>query len=38
MMAHVTAAALTSEIKTLRHPAAVDTIPTSAGIAKITSA
>ena len=31
MMAHVTAAALTSEIKTLSHPAAVDTIPTSAG-------
>jgi histidine ammonia-lyase len=31
MMAHVTAAALTSEIKTLAHPAAVDTIPTSAG-------
>lgn len=31
MMAHVTAAALTAEIKTLAHPAAVDTIPTSAG-------
>ena len=31
MMAHVTAAALTSEIKTLTHPAAADTIPTSAG-------
>jgi histidine ammonia-lyase len=31
MMAQVTAAALTSEIKTLAHPAAVDTIPTSAG-------
>jgi histidine ammonia-lyase len=31
MMAHVTAAALTSEMKTLAHPAAVDTIPTSAG-------
>jgi histidine ammonia-lyase len=31
MMAHVTAAALTSEIKSLAHPAAVDTIPTSAG-------
>jgi histidine ammonia-lyase len=31
MMAHVTAAALTSEVKTLAHPAAVDTIPTSAG-------
>ena len=31
MMAHVTAAALTSEIKGLAHPAAVDTIPTSAG-------
>ena len=31
MMAHVTAAALTSEIKTLSHPAAADTIPTSAG-------
>jgi histidine ammonia-lyase len=31
MMAHVTAAALTSEIKTQAHPAAVDTIPTSAG-------
>ena len=31
MMAHVTAAALASEIKTLAHPAAVDTIPTSAG-------
>ena len=31
MMAHVTAAALTSEIKGLAHPAAIDTIPTSAG-------
>jgi histidine ammonia-lyase len=31
MMAHVTAAAVTSEIKTLCHPAAADTIPTSAG-------
>jgi histidine ammonia-lyase len=31
MMAHVTAAALASEIKTLAHPAGVDTIPTSAG-------
>ena len=31
MMAHVTAAALTSEIKTLTHAAAADTIPTSAG-------
>ncbi len=31
MMAHVTAAALTSEIKLLAHPAGVDTIPTSAG-------
>ncbi len=31
MMAHVTAAALTSEMKTLAHPAAVDSIPTSAG-------
>jgi histidine ammonia-lyase len=31
MMAHVTAAALVAEIKTLAHPAAVDTIPTSAG-------
>jgi histidine ammonia-lyase len=30
MMAQVTAAALTSEIKTLSHPASVDTIPTSA--------
>ena len=30
MMAQVTAAALTSEIKTLCHPASVDTIPTSA--------
>ncbi len=30
MLAHVTAAALTSEIKTLAHPASVDTIPTSA--------
>ncbi len=31
MMAHVTAAALTAEIKTLAHPASSDTIPTSAG-------
>jgi histidine ammonia-lyase len=31
MLAQVTAAALTSEIKTLAHPASVDTIPTSAG-------
>jgi histidine ammonia-lyase len=30
MMAHVTAAALTSEVKGLAHPASVDTIPTSA--------
>ena len=30
MMAQVTAAALTSELKTLGHPASVDTIPTSA--------
>jgi histidine ammonia-lyase len=30
MMAQVTAAALASEIKTLAHPASVDTIPTSA--------
>jgi histidine ammonia-lyase len=30
MLAQVTAAALTSEIKTLAHPASVDTIPTSA--------
>ena len=30
MIAQVTAAALTSEIKTLSHPASVDTIPTSA--------
>jgi histidine ammonia-lyase len=30
MMAQVTAAALTSEIKTLSHPASADTIPTSA--------
>jgi histidine ammonia-lyase len=29
MMAHVTAAALASELKTLAHPASVDTIPTS---------
>jgi histidine ammonia-lyase len=29
MMAQVTAAALTSELKTLGHPASVDTIPTS---------
>ncbi|MFN8061905.1 MAG: histidine ammonia-lyase [Vicinamibacterales bacterium] len=31
MMAHVTAAALTAEAKTLAHPASVDSIPTSAG-------
>ena len=31
MMAHVTAAAVASELKTLAHPAAADTIPTSAG-------
>jgi histidine ammonia-lyase len=31
MMAHVTAAALASETKTLAHPASVDSIPTSAG-------
>jgi histidine ammonia-lyase len=31
MIAHVTAAALTSENKTLSHPASVDTVPTSAG-------
>ncbi|MGE3342830.1 MAG: histidine ammonia-lyase [Vicinamibacterales bacterium] len=31
MMAHVTAAALASELKILAHPAAADTIPTSAG-------
>ncbi len=31
MMAQVTAAALSSELKTLAHPASVDTIPTSAG-------
>jgi histidine ammonia-lyase len=31
MMAHVTAAAVTSENKVLAHPATVDTIPTSAG-------
>ncbi len=30
MIAHVTAAALASENKTLAHPASVDTIPTSA--------
>ena len=30
MMAHVTAAAVTSELKSLAHPAGVDTIPTSA--------
>jgi histidine ammonia-lyase len=29
MMAQVTAAALTSELKTVAHPASVDTIPTS---------
>lgn len=31
MIAHVTAAALASENKTLAHPATVDTVPTSAG-------
>ena len=31
MLAHVTAAALVSEIKTLAHPSSVDTIPTSGG-------
>jgi histidine ammonia-lyase len=31
MMAQVTAAALASELKSLSHPASVDTIPTSAG-------
>ena len=31
MMAHVTAAALVSELKGLAHPACVDSIPTSAG-------
>jgi histidine ammonia-lyase len=31
MLAHVTAAALAAEMKTLAHPASVDTIPTSAG-------
>jgi histidine ammonia-lyase len=31
MLAHVTAAALVSEIKMFAHPASVDTIPTSAG-------
>jgi histidine ammonia-lyase len=31
MMTQVTAAALASELKTLAHPASVDTIPTSAG-------
>jgi histidine ammonia-lyase len=31
MLAHVTAAALVAEIRTLAHPAAIDTIPTSAG-------
>ena len=30
MMVQVTAAALASELKTVRHPASVDTIPTSA--------
>ena len=30
MIAQVTAAALTSEVKTLAHPASIDTIPTSA--------
>jgi histidine ammonia-lyase len=32
MLAHVTAAALASENKTLAHPASVDTIPTSANV------
>lgn len=31
MMAHVTSAALVSEMKSLAHPASVDSIPTSAG-------
>src|SRR5262249_48158644 len=31
MIAHVTAAALASENKTLAHPASADTVPTSAG-------
>jgi histidine ammonia-lyase len=31
MIAHVTAAALASENKTLAHPASVDSVPTSAG-------
>jgi histidine ammonia-lyase len=31
MIAHVTAAALASSVKTLAHPASVDSIPTSAG-------
>jgi histidine ammonia-lyase len=31
MMAHVTSASLVSEMKTLAHPAAADSIPTSAG-------
>jgi histidine ammonia-lyase len=31
MIAHVTAAALTSSLRTLAHPASVDSIPTSAG-------
>jgi histidine ammonia-lyase len=31
MMAHVTAAALASENKTLAHPASIDSLPTSAG-------
>ena len=31
MIAHVTAAALASENKTLAHPASIDSIPTSAG-------
>jgi len=31
MLAHVSAAALTSENKTLAHPASIDTVPTSAG-------
>jgi len=31
MIAHVTAAALASENKTLAHPASVDSLPTSAG-------
>jgi histidine ammonia-lyase len=37
MMAHVTAAALASENKTLAHPASVDSLPTSAGQEDIVS-